>query len=210
MTQEQGTGHTGLFAQDIRQARDLAQELGRSGDLPALEEGAWGVEVDEAATLDHVLGRLGTGEWTGLAFTTRGTHVLRTVAPDGLRDTAGAVVERDTVYELRLWQPDGGPEPGVAAHELRWLNGSGCAEIRVYTSSRADGAPAGAGTGAREAAPPGLPPESCWYRRNRYLEHRSASRSGAASRMTALEVFTREPVYGNTVFTDEILTGRWT
>jgi hypothetical protein len=28
--------------------------------------------------------------------------------------------------------------------------------------------------------------------------------------MTALEVFTREPVYGNTVFTDEILTGRWT
>ena len=98
----------------------------------------------------------------------------------------------------------------MAAHELRWLNGSGCAEIRVYTSPRADGAPAGAGTGAREAAPPGLPPESCWYRRNRYLEHRSASRSGAAGRMTALEVFTREPVYGNTVFTDEILTGRWT
>lgn len=210
MTQEQDAGHTGLFTQDIRQARDLAQELGRSGDLPALEEGAWGVEVDEAATLDHVLGRLGTGEWTGLAFTTRGTHVLGTVTPDGLRDTAGAVVERDTVYELRLWQPDGGPEPGVAAHELRWLNGSGCAEIRVYTSSGADGAPAGAGTGAREAAPPGLPPESCWYRRNRYLEHRSASRSGAAGRMTALEVFTREPVYGNTVFTDEILTGRWT
>ena len=102
MTQEQGTGHTGLFAQDIRQARDLAQELGRAGDLPALEEGAWGVEVDEAATLDHVLGRLGTGEWTGLAFTTRGTRVLRTVAPDGLGDTAGAVVERDTVYELSL------------------------------------------------------------------------------------------------------------
>lgn len=176
MTQEQDAGHTGLFAQDIRQARDLAQELGRSGDLPALEEGAWGVEVDEAATLDHVLGRLGTGEWTGLAFTTRGTRVLGTVALDGLRDTASAVVELDTVYELRLWQPDGGPEPGVAAHELRWLNGSGCAEIRVYTSPRADGAPAGAGTGAREGAREAAPPACPW---------RAAGTAGTATWSTA-------------------------
>lgn len=187
--------------EDIERATGLAEELGEA--LPALEKGAWAVAEDASATLAGALGRLGSNEWTGLADTTRGAITVRTATAKGLRSTGGDAVEADTVYEVRLWCPCGGPEPGVLAHELRWLNGSGCAEIRVYdTLATAPGA-------VRARADEGAPLEDCWYRRSAYLQHRGAGRADEIAEMTALEVFTEEPAYGNTVFVDELFTGKW-
>ena len=78
-------------------------------------------------------------------------------------------------------------EDGVLAHELRWLNGSGTAEIVVGAS--------------REGLPGG---SDCWVRDNSYLQH-----GEKGDVMDSIEVFTVEETYGNTVFTDELMTGRW-
>jgi len=78
-------------------------------------------------------------------------------------------------------------EDGVLAHELRWLNGSGAAEIVVGAS--------------REGLPGG---SDCWVRDNSYLQH-----GEKGDVMTSIEVFTVEETYGNTVFADELMTGRW-
>ena len=195
--------------------------------LPALTEGVWSVTADQDASLQEVLRHaveleedgVGAG-WNGLALMTTGTAAVRRLDADvdganQLVSTerlhtddgrAGAETEVDqaTVYELRLWRvpADGdGPWPGgVLAHELRWLNGDGSVEIVVRgTSAEAmdDRAPVSSGTGR------------CWTRSNVYLQHDSSSDPGQGPEMTALEVFEEEATFGNTVFRDELFTGRW-
>ena len=171
-----------------------------------LREAVWKDMPGAGAELQRVLERaedLG-GEINGVAYTTSGAYSVRRAGASGLttlieRDgQAGSreeEIDLDTVFELRLWRvmdkrTDGGNvagEDGVLAHELRWLNGSGAAEIVVGAS--------------REGLPGG---SDCWVRDNSYLQH---GEKGEV--MDSIEVFTVEETYGNTVFTDELMTGRW-
>ena len=178
-----------------------------------LREAVWkdmpgvGAEQPGGAELQRVLERaedLG-GEMNGVAYTTSGAYSVRRAGASGLTTLiekdgqAGSreqEIDLDTVYELRLLRvmdkktDDGGNvagEDGVLAHELRWLNGSGAAEIVVDAS--------------REGLPGG---SDCWVRDNSYLQH-----GEKGDVMTSIEVFTVEETYGNTVFTDELMTGRW-
>ena len=109
---------------------------------------------------------------------------------EALTGTDGATIDLDVVYELRLWRPVGSEgENGLMAHEIRWLNGAGSAEIQVNTGS-------GAG-------------KPCYYRQNSYVQHHSAGRERPAPKMTSLEVFIEESQFGNTVLADEFFTGTW-
>lgn len=107
---------------------------------------------------------------------------------------------------------------GVLAHEIRWLNGSGCAEIVVErlregeehdptVRERAEDDGTNKDNGAKPI------PQRCWYRVNEYLQH-GADISGKEKLdetdiMRSVEVFVEEPKFGNTVFADELMTGRW-
>lgn len=121
---------------------------------------------------------------------------------------------------------------GVLAREIRWLNGSGCAEIvaerlregqkheaTVCKKAKDDGR--NKDNGAKPI------PQRCWYRVNEYLQH-GADISGKEKLdetdiMRSIEVFVeeskfgyeepessdKEPEFGNTVFADELMSGRW-
>jgi len=140
------------------------------------------------------------GQWQGIAYTTAGARALRSISEGALLGTDGEQVQHDTVYELRLWSviaKDGGGGDGVLARELRWLNGTGSAEVAVL---RADGVEDEAATGA----------EACWYRPNAYLQHSDSERDPRKMpAMESIEVFIIEDEYGNTVFVDELMTGEW-
>ena len=106
---------------------------------------------------------------------------------------------------------------GVLAREIRWLNGSGCAEIVVERLREGEEhdptVPEKAeddGTNKDNGAKP--IPQRCWYRVNEYLQH-GADISGKEKLdetdiMRSVEVFVEEPEFGNTVFADELMTGR--
>ena len=107
---------------------------------------------------------------------------------------------------------------GVLAREIRWLNGSGCAEIVVErlregeehdptVRERAEDDGTNKDNGAKPI------PQRCWYRVNEYLQH-GADISGKEKLdetdiMRSVEVFVEEPEFGNTVFADELMSGRW-
>lgn len=121
---------------------------------------------------------------------------------------------------------------GVLAHEIRWLNGSGCAEIVVErlregeehdptVPEKAEDDGTNKDNGAKTLR------QGCWYRVNEYLQH-GADISGKdkldeTDIMRSIEVFVeeskfgdeepessdKEPKFGNTVFADELMTGRW-
>ncbi|QHO91773.1 hypothetical protein CWT12_11295 [Actinomyces sp. 432] len=137
----------------------------------------------------------GTG-WQGIAYTTVGACALRGVhgvaGSTRLRNTDGSEVDPGTVYELRLWSVDTSDDTALLARELRWLNGTGGVKLAVYTATE----------DAHDATP-------CWYRRNSYLQHGADAPFKGSDTMTSIEVFTEESTYGNTVFIDEIMTGRW-
>lgn len=107
---------------------------------------------------------------------------------------------------------------GVLAHEIRWLNGSGCAEVvveRLRDGEKHDPAvrekAEDDGTNKDNGAKPIL--QRCWYRVNEYLQH-GADISGKdkldeTDIMRSIEVFVEEPEFGNTVFADELMSGRW-
>ena len=164
-----------------------------------LEEGRW--TVRDAGDLQRVIARAAEAEaqWQGIAYTTAGARALRSISEGALLGTDGEQVRHDTVYELRLWSviAKGGEGDDVLAHELRWLNGTGSADVTLR----------GADGGSRADAPE--EEERCWYRPNDYLQH-SADETDARNMpiMTSVEVFT-EADYGNTVFVDEIVTGEW-
>ncbi|WP_147680631.1 hypothetical protein [Actinomyces ruminicola] len=180
----------------------------RSVLTTVLEEGAWSVRQwpgDAAAeTVRSALGRVtDLGERVqGIAYTTSGAMSVRAATPELTTrlDGRDQPIALDSVYELRLWAVIGGRAgDGLLAHELRWLSGSGTAEIRV---------------GNREALPAdgaeGWQTTSCWTRSNSYLQHGATAPFDDPSKaMTSVEIFTQEPAYGNTVFADEIMTGRW-
>ena len=178
-----------------------------------LREAVWkdmscaGAEQPGGTELQRVLERaedLG-GEINGVAYTTSGAYSVRRVAAsalttlierDGQAGSREEEIDLGTVFELRLWRVMGtktdddgnvAGEDGVLAHELRWLNGSGAAEIVVGESC--------------ESVPGG---SDCWVRDNSYLQH--GEKGGV---MDSIEVFTVEETYGNTVFADEFMTGRW-
>ena len=163
-----------------------------------LEEGRW--TVRDAGDLQRVIARAAEAEaqWQGIAYTTAGARALRSISEGALLGTDGEQVQHDTVYELRLWSviAKGGEGDDVLAHELRWLNGTGSADVTLR----------GADGGSRADAPE---EERCWYRPNDYLQH-SADETDARNMpiMTSVEVFT-EADYGNTVFVDELVTGEW-
>ena len=121
---------------------------------------------------------------------------------------------------------------GVLAHEIRWLNGSGCAEIVVERLREGDEHEA---TVCKKAEDGGTNKDNgakmlrqgCWYGVNEYLQH-GADISGKdkldeTDIMRSIEVFVeeskfgdeepessdKEPKFGNTVFADELMTGRW-
>jgi len=138
-------------------------------------------------------------QWQGIAYTTAGARALRSISEGALCGTDGEQVQHNTVYELRLWSviAKGGEGDDVLAHELRWLNGTGSAEVAVL---RADGVGDGAATGA----------EACWYRPNAYLQHSDSERNPRKMpAMESIEVFIIEDEYGNTVFVDDLMTGEW-
>ena len=159
-----------------------------------LEEGRW--TVRDAGDLQRVIARAAESEaqWQGIAYTTAGARALRSISEGALLGTDGEQVQHDTVYELRLWSviAKGGEGDDVLAHELRWLNGTGSAEVTLR----------GADDGGREE-------ERCWYRHNDYLQH-SGDETDARKMpiMTSVEVFA-EADYGNTAFVDELMTGEW-
>ena len=169
--------------------------------MPDLKPAVWTTDVTPDEDLGAALGRVGRlgANVQGIAYTTAGARALRSVRDGVLRATDGEV-RRETVYELRLWSviaKDGGGGDGVLARELRWLNGTGSAEVAVL---RADGAEDGAVTGA----------EDCWYRPNAYLQHSDSERDPREMpAMESIEVFIIENEYGNTVFVDELMTGEW-
>lgn len=169
--------------------------------MPDLKPAVWTTDIAQDEDLGATLGRAGRlgANVQGIAYTTAGARALRSVRDGVLRATDGEV-RRETVYELRLWSviaKDGGGGDGVLAHELRWLNGTGSAEVAVL---RADGAEDGAVTGA----------EDCWYRPNAYLQHSDSERDPREMpAMESIEVFIIEDEYGNTVFVDELMTGEW-
>mgnify|MGYP000889469391 CR=1 FL=1 len=169
--------------------------------MPGLKPGVWTVDVAQDEDLEAALGRAGRlgANVQGIAYTTAGARALQSVSGQSLCDTGDNKVPLDTVYELRLWAVTrrDGEDDGVLARELRWLNGSGSAEVAVL---RADGVGDGAATGA----------EDCWYRTNAYLQHSDSERDPRKMpAMESIEVFIIEDEYGNTVFVDELMTGEW-
>ena len=172
--------------------------------MPGLKPGAWTVDVAQDEDLEAALGRAGRlgANVQGIAYTTAGARALGSVCDGVLRATDGEV-PCETVYELRLWSviaKDEGGGDGVLARELRWLNGTGSAEVVVLG---ADGAGDGAATGAAAGA------EACWYRPNAYLQHGDGEKDPREMpAMESIEVFI-EAEYGNTVFVDELMTGEW-
>ena len=164
--------------------------------MTGLQRAAWTFDDAENEDLAAALGRVGHlgGSVQGIAYTTAGARAIRSASDHGLRDTGGNEVRLGTVYELRLWavaQGAGGSD-GVLARELRWLNGTGSVEVVLRTCRGG-------------AAAPGEP---CWYRPNAYLQHDEEENAGKAPTMEAVEIFV-EADYGNTVFADELMTGRW-
>lgn len=114
---------------------------------------------------------------------------------------------------------------GVLAREIRWLNGSGRAEIVVErlregedhdptVREKAEDDGTNKDNGAKTLR------QGCWCRVNEYLQH-GADISGKKELdetdiMRSIEVFVvepefskEEPKFGNTVFADELMTGRW-
>lgn len=166
--------------------------------MPDLESAMWTTDIAQDEDLGAALGRVGRlgANVQGIAYTTAGARALQSVC-DGVLHATDGEVRRETVYELRLWSviaQDGGGDDGVLARELRWLNGTGSAEVAVL---RADGVGDGAATGA----------EDCWYRPNAYLQHGDSEKD--PREMRSIEVFIIEDEYGNTVFVDELMTGEW-
>ena len=163
-----------------------------------LRKGRW--TVCDAGDLKRVIARAAESEaqWQGIAYTTAGARTLRSISEGALCSTDGKQVQHNTVYELRLWSviEEGGEADDVLAHELRWLNGAGSADVTLRGIDDDDRA------GAPEK-------ERCWYRPNDYLQH-SGDETDARNMpiMTSVEVFT-EAEYGNTVFVDELMTGKW-
>mgnify|MGYP006961133446 CR=1 FL=1 len=114
---------------------------------------------------------------------------------------------------------------GVLAREIRWLNGSGCAEIIVErlregedhdptVREKAEDDGTNKDNGAKTLH------QGCWYRVNKYLQHgadiSSEEKLDETDIMRSIEVFVvepefsnEEPKFGNTVFADELMTGRW-
>ena len=169
--------------------------------MPDLKPAVWTTDIAPDEDLGAALGRVGRlgANVRGIAYTTAGARALRSACDGVLRATDGEV-PCETVYELRLWSviaKDEGGGDGVLARELRWLNGTGSAEVVVLG---ADGAGDGAATGA----------EACWYRPNAYLQHSDSERDPRKMpAMESIEVFIIEDEYGNTVFVDELMTGEW-
>ena len=166
--------------------------------MPDLKPAVWTTDIVQDEDLGAALGRVGRlgANVRGIAYTTAGARALRSACDGVLRATDGEV-PCETVYELRLWSviaQGGGGGDGVLAHELRWLNGTGSAEVAVL---RADGVGDGAATGA----------EDCWYRPNAYLQHGDSEKD--PREMRSIEVFIIEDEYGNTVFVDELMRGEW-
>ena len=166
--------------------------------MPDLKPAVWTTDIVQDEDLGAALGRVGRlgANVQGIAYTTAGARALQSVC-DGVLHATDAEVRRETVYELRLWSviaKDGDGGDGVLARELRWLNGTGSAEVAVL---RADGVGDGAATGA----------EDCWYRPNAYLQHGDGEKD--PREMRSIEVFIIEDEYGNTVFVDELMTGEW-
>lgn len=114
---------------------------------------------------------------------------------------------------------------GVLAREIRWLNGSGCAEIVVERLREGEEhdptVPEKAeDDGTKKDNGAKMLRQGCWYRVNEYLQH-GADISGKKELdetdiMRSIEVFVvepefgkAEPKFGNTVFADELMSGRW-
>ncbi len=158
--------------------------------MPALEEGTWALSPDPHATLVDVVRAVASADSVaGIAYTTAGARAITSVAGGRLHSSEGDV-ELATVYEMRLWMTSVTHNSEILAREWRWVNGSGSAEITVRKTSN-----------TQEDATP------CWYRNNAYLQH-GATLPGNPLTMTSIEVFT-EQEYGNTVFVDEVMTGKW-
>lgn len=161
--------------------------------MPSLREAMWSSSPNPNATLDDVLkAAASAGSVAGIAYTPAGAHAVTSVSDGKLRSSGGAV-ERAAIYELRLWEAGITDDSEVLGHEWRWVNGSGSAEIIVHEASS-----------RKESA---LKFKPCWYRHNAYLQHGAALLENPQT-MTSIEVFT-EQEYGNTVFVDELMTGKW-
>lgn len=130
-------------------------------------------------------------EWVGLAYTTQGAFVLPSLAHcfNSTDKESGVPTNLiEIAYEIRLWQVNCGvDDEGLLANELRWANGIGAMDVKLRRASE------------------DLRDGGCWYRTNEYLQH---GQPLEGKTMTSVEVFTQGE-YGNTVFADELMTGRW-
>ncbi|SDM24207.1 hypothetical protein [Actinomyces ruminicola] len=175
-----------------------------SPDYPPLRRGWITSSSCGDGTLASVLAETAAGGWQGVAYTTAGACALREVhGEEGdarLRNTNGKEVDPSTVYELRLWCVDASSDESLLARELRWLNGTGGVEVTVRREAGA------VDDGKAAAGESDLP---CWYRHNSYLQHEASAPYKGSDTMTSIEVFTEENRYGNVVFADELMTGKW-
>ena len=141
----------------------------------------------------------------GVAYTTSGAYSVRRAGASGL-----------TTPDREGWPgrfPGAGDRPG---HGLRAapVAGDGQEDRRRRQRSLARTASWPMSCGGSTAVGPAeimvgescesVPGGSdCWVRENSYLQH---GEKGEV--MDSIEVFTVEETYGNTVFTDELMTGR--
>lgn len=161
--------------------------------MPSLREAMWSSSPNPNATLDDVLkAATSAGSVAGIAYTTAGAHAITSIS-GGRLHSSGGDVEQALIYELRLWEAGITDDSEVLAHEWRWVNGSGSAEIIVHEASC-----------GKEGT---LKFKPCWYRHNAYLQHGAEPLKNPQT-MTSIEIFT-EQEYGNTVFVDELMTGEW-
>ena len=183
--------------------------------LPPLEEAILESHAFETDGIEAFLERLNrirateAGAWNGLAYTTAGAFPLVDFDETGSPILTGGDFSAGRVYELRVWLVPS-EDCSVLARELRWLNGSGGADVIVRLPAAASK------TTEHASGVSGSSSKRCWYRRNAYLQHvPSGSRAlpnandiSEVPSMPSIEVFCEEE-FGNVVFTDELMTGKW-
>ena len=182
-------------------------EVRNAEQLPTLLARAFG----ESTIAGIIWATNGMRSINGLNPATTGKEAtLEVVSPDGF--------DMARVYEARIWRViDANRDDATLAHEFRWVNGVGAAELTITAGTDSSRTSGSKGFGCRG-----------WVHAVQYLKHVPSSRSTAnlgtdstdnqsnqsgggngVSHMTALEFIQEEDKYGNTVVVDQLFTGEW-
>lgn len=182
-------------------------------------------EIHGAAELPSLLARVfDDGKIAGIIWATDGTRSVNGLNPASpgqgatLKVSSSDGFDISQIYEARIWRVinDNG-EDATLAHELRWVNGVGAAELTLTANTA---------KALSEESESGKPYVSGWANKVSYLQHESSGSgdtdsapehtSGRAEQdeqhattkqMTVVEFIREEDKYGNTVVVDQLFTG---